>query len=220
MHTRQHNYAAHMCTCKIICTHRRRGIIACSILQCRHAHCTHTHTPTGATDQLHDLLSYNVNVTTWGRMVEGLDGRMEADVKGSGLARPSHHPLTCSLFHPYYLVEHPHLYSVCTCARTQHLARVNPSVCVGGWGGGLLLQKDPVMPNVTVPKRDSPPEVNSFLSWLASFTLHRPSLSSPAPLHLLPSPPSLILFYPLFHSPELSLPHTLTSVCSHKHFAE
>lgn len=49
-------------------------------VQARPLH-THTHAPTGATDQLHDLLSYNVNVTTWGRrMVEGVDGQTGKDV--------------------------------------------------------------------------------------------------------------------------------------------
>ena len=35
------------------------------------------HVLTSATDQLRDLLSYNVNVTTWGEHDGGMEGLME-----------------------------------------------------------------------------------------------------------------------------------------------
>lgn len=41
-HTQElHNYAAHTCTCKIMCTHRQTSIITCSHLQYVHPHYKH-----------------------------------------------------------------------------------------------------------------------------------------------------------------------------------
>lgn len=221
MHTTQHNYAAHICTCKIICTRRQRGIIACSILQRRHAHCAHTRTHTQEplincmTFSLTMLMSPPGGEGWWRSWTDG----WRTYRRGSGLACASRHPLTCSLFHPSYLVEHPHLYSVCTCARTTRLVCVGSSVCV--WAAYcpkriLLCQmshfQKGIHPLKSTPFRQFSPRLPSS----PCTDRHCP----PPLCFTFFLPPSLILFYPLFHSLELSLPHTLTSVCSHKHFAE
>lgn len=101
-------------------------------------HATHT----GIADQLHDLLSHNVNVTTWGRRVvggrrgEGLDGvmgrkegerRMERKSGTISLSYlPPHHLQPLSSFLPCQMSRvmcahtrtHTHKYSMHVCTHT------------------------------------------------------------------------------------------------------
>lgn len=74
-------------------------------MQYSHTH-THRNHISETADQLHDLLSNNVNVTTWGR--KGHDG-VKGEKKGGGkegMIMLSYLP-SAPLFHHSYFVLHP-----------------------------------------------------------------------------------------------------------------